>query len=444
MTSITRRSVFSSAVPLIVANATTPLLGIVDTAVLGHGGRPVDLAAISLGVLIFSFMYWAFGFLRMATTGFVAQAEGRGDSEELLAAVVRPVLLAVSAGSLLILLHRGIEVFAFAALGGGPEAEAAARGYLRARIWGAPGALMGYCFVGLLIGLGKTRHLLLAQLATNGLNMALDVLFVVGLGWGVRGVGAGTAIAEWSGALIMLWIALPLLRERAARIDWHRAFEAAAVRRTLKANSDILVRTLAMLFGFAYFIDQGARLGTVTLAANHLLLQLVTFSAFFLDGYAHVAESLVGAAKGAGDRTRFDLALRRTSEVAVITAFLLAVGIALLGPLAVSLLTDLAVVRETAVKYMVPVATYVACSVLAFQLDGVFIGATETRLMRNMSLLSVIGFVGLCLLLAERYGNTGLWWAFVGYVVLRGLSLLSVLPRLRRGLTGSGVGSAQA
>lgn len=444
MASLTRRQVLGSAAPLVVANATTPLLGIVDTAVLGHGGRPVDLAAISLGVLVFGVLYWAFGFLRMATTGFVAQAAGSGAGEELVAAVVRSLVLALFAGALLILLHRGIEVIAFTALGGGPEAEAAARGYLRARIWGAPGALMGYCFIGLLIGLGKTRQLLVAQLATNGLNMALDVLFVVGLGWGVRGVGAGTAIAEWSGALIMLRIALPILRERATRIDWHRAFEAAAVRRTLTANTDILVRTLAMLFGFAYFIDQGARLGTVTLAANHLLLQLVTFSAFFLDGYAHVAESLVGAAKGAGDRRRFDLALRRTSEVAVITALLLAVAILLLGPFAVSVLTDLVVVQETARAYMTPVATYVACSVLAFQLDGVFIGATETRLMRNMSLLSVIGFVGLCVLLAERYANTGLWWAFVGYVVLRGLSLLSVLPRLRRRMTGPRAGPINA
>ncbi len=431
---LTRMRVFRLAAPLIVANATTPLLGLVDTAVLGNGGTKIDLAAISLGALIFNFLYWGFGFLRMTTTGFVAQAHGAGDPSELTSAVARPLFMGLVAGTLLLLTHRGIETLAFGLLSAGEPEELAASGYLRARIWGAPGALAALGATGMLIGLGKTKELLLIQLATNGLNMALDLFFVSVLSMGVKGVGVGTAIAEWGGALLTVFVALRHLRQMGGALNWTRVFDRVGLKKTLRANSDIMVRTLLMIGGFAFFTDQGARLGTVTLAANHMLLQLISLSAFFLDGYAHVAESLVGSAKGAKNLFVFETALRRTTEVALISSLLLGAGILTLGPSVIGLLTDLPEVRFAARDYLIPVAVYVACSVVAFQLDGIFIGCTETRLMRNAAFVSLACFIFGALWLIPRYENRWLWWAFVGYVCVRGLTLYLLLPKLRSGI----------
>lgn len=435
---LTRMRVFRLAAPLIVANATTPLLGLVDTAVLGNGGTKVDLAAISLGVLIFNFLYWGFGFLRMTTTGFVAQAHGANSAEELAAAVFRPLLLGATAGVLLLVAHRGIEVAAFGLLSAGKEEEFAASGYVRARIWGAPAALAALGGTGMLIGLGKTKELLLIQLATNGLNMVLDVLFVSVFAMGVQGVGIGTAVSEWGGGMLTLLVALRHLRSLGGQFSWSRIVDHSGLMKTLQANSDIMIRTLLMIGGFAFFTDQGARLGTVTLAANHMLLQLISLSAFFLDGYAHVAESLVGSAKGAKNVFFFEAALRRTTEVALLSSLLLGSGILILGPAVIGLLTDLPQVRFAARDFLVPVAVYVASSVVAFQLDGVFIGCTETRLMRNAAVVSLVAFIGAALFLIPRYGNDGLWWAFVGYVCVRGATLFALLPKLRAGLALSG------
>lgn len=419
------------AAPLIVANATTPLLGLVDTAVLGHGGTNIDLAAISLGVLVFNFIYWGFGFLRMTTTGFVAQADGAGDTEELKAAIARPLLMGLFVGVVLLVSHRAIEAAAFGLLSAGTEEELAASGYLRARIWGAPGALAALGATGMLIGLGKTKALLFIQLATNGLNIIIDLVLVSVFSMGVKGVGIGTAIAEWGGALLTLFVALRHLRTLGGNPSWSRVLEPAGLRKTLRANSDIMVRTLLMICGFAFFTDQGARLGTVTLAANHMLLQLVSLSAFFLDGYAHVAESLVGSAKGAKNMILFEIALRRTTEVALVSSLLLGALILTAGPFVIGLLTDLPEVRFAARAYLVPVAVYVASSVVAFQLDGVFIGCTETRLMRNAAFVSLVGFMGAAFCLIPRHQNAGLWWAFVGYVWMRGITLYLLLPKVR-------------
>lgn len=433
---LTRLGVLRMAAPLIVANATTPLLGLVDTAVLGHGGTSIDLAAISLGVLVFNFLYWGFGFLRMTTTGFVAQAEGARDTEELASAVARPLFLGFVVGVVLLLSHRGIEIAAFGLLSAGVEAEQAASGYLRARIWGAPGALAALGATGMLIGLGKTKAILLIQLAINGLNMILDVLFVSVLSMGVKGVGIGTAIAEWAGALLTVFVAVRHLRALGARLNWTRALEPTGLKRTMRANSDIMVRTLLMIGGLAFFTDQGARLGTATLAANHMLLQLVSLSAFFLDGYAHVAESLVGSAKGARSILFFEASLRRTTEVAVLSSLVLGILVLAAGPAVIGFLTDIPEVRFAARDYLVPVAVYVASSVVAFQLDGVFIGCTETRMMRNAAFLSLVCFIGAALCLIPRYQNAGLWWAFVGYVWMRGFTLYLLLPKLRTSFLG--------
>lgn len=435
---ISRRTILSKAWPIILANAAVPTLGLVDTAVIGNVGTTAQLGAIALGAIIFSFIYWSFGFLRMATTGFTAQALGAGDEPEVRATLGRALLIALMVGSCLILLQWPLGELAFLLLDSSADVEDAARGYFFVRIWGAPATLATFALTGCLIGLGQTRTLLALQLFLNGLNILLDIYFAGVLGLGARGIALGTVIAEWSSCFLGLALVGGNLRRRhqdAARFwPWRQIADPHKIRRTLAANSDILIRTLSLVFGFAWFVNQSARFGDVPLAANHILLQIVSFSAFFLDGYAFVAEALVGRALGAGVREQLRRAVVLSSQLAGATALILAVGILLLGQHAIALLTDLPDVRQAATSYLPWCALYVLLAVAAFQLDGVFIGTTRTREMRNASLLSIALFLLGSWPLTALFANHGLWWAFIGYVVARALTLLPYYGRLEASL----------
>jgi MATE family multidrug resistance protein len=428
--------VWRLAWPLILANSTVPLLGLVDTAVIGHTGRSVDLGAIALGALIFNVLFWGFGFLRMGTTGFAAQADGAGDELEVRAVLGRAVLLAAAIGLGLILLQAPIASATLRLLGASPAVEGITRGYILTRIWGAPASLALYAVMGLLIGLGHSGRLLRVQLLLNGLNMLLDVLFAGLLGWGARGIALGTAVAEWLAVAYAGWITLRLLAGRRRAVGpfwpWRRIVDPARLRQTLAANGDIMLRTLLLLFGFAWFMDRSARFGDGVLAGNHILLQFVSFSAFFLDGFAYATETLVGRAMGAGRRDLLDAAVRTASRLAAGTAAALAMGIVVLGPWAVAALTDLAEVRAAAQRYLPYAAVYVLLAVAAFQLDGIFIGATRTRAMRNASLAAIVAFLAASWPLVEWAGNDGLWAAFIVFVVARALALGAYYPALRR------------
>ena len=435
---ITRASIARQAWPIIVANAAVPTLGLVDTAVIGHFGTAADLGALALGALLFNFIYWSFGFLRMATTGFVAQAAGAGDEAEVRATLARSVMLGVALGLGLLVLQWPLVHGYFAVMDASTAVEQVGREYFLARIWGAPAALALYAFSGALIGLGHSRTLLLVQLLLNGLNAGLDVWFAGALGMGARGIGLGTAIAEWAACLVAAAVLLRTLRARHADaspfLQWSRVADRTRLRRTLAANGDIMVRTLSLLLGFGWFANQGARFGDVTLAANHILLQLVSFSAFFLDGFAFVAEALVGGAVGARDRNRLRRVVRLSSELALGTAAVLAVGIWLLGGPLIAALTSIPEVNAAAATYLPWTALYVLLSVAAFQLDGVFIGATRTREMRNAGLVSLAVFLLAAWGLAGTLGNHGLWIAFIVFVVARALALLPHYRRLEAAL----------
>lgn len=430
----TRRAVVRQAWPIILANASVPLLGLVDTAVIGHYGSEADLGALALGALLVNLAYWSFGFLRMATTGFVAQAAGAGDEAGVRAALARPLLTGALLGAALVGLQWPLAAVFFALMDASEAVSATSRAYFAARVWGAPAALALYALCGALVGLGRSRSLLLVQLLLNGLNAVLDVLLGGVLDLGARGIGLGTAIAEWSTCLFAgawLWRLLRARhRDAAPFLPWRRILEPAAVRGTLAANADILVRTLCLLAGFAWFARQGVAFGDATLAANHVLLQLVSFSAFFLDGFAYVAEAQVGHAVGARDGARLRAAVRVTSELAVVTAVLLAAGLWLAGGTVVGWLAALPEVTGRAAAYLPWTALYVLLSVAAFQLDGVFIGATRTRQMRNASVLSLAVFLAFAVPLAGAFGNHGLWAAFVVFVVARALALLPYYRQL--------------
>jgi MATE family multidrug resistance protein len=424
--------------PIILANAAVPLLGLVDTAVIGNFGRVTDLGAIAFGAVIFSFVYWGFGFLRMGTTGFIAQATGARDEPEVRAILGRALLLAGALGLSLIVLQWPIISTALWLLDGSSAVETTAAAYFAIRIWGAPATLGMFALMGALIGLGRTRALLLVQLLLNGLNILLDIWFAGVLGWGAEGIALGTAIAEWISFLFAAGLLLRILRARHADgrafLSRQRLLNRARFRRMLAANSDIMIRTLLLVFGFAWFIRQSAQFGDDVLAANHILLQLVSFAAFFLDGYAFVAEAIVGESVGARDQQRFDLAVRRSTELAGVTAILLMLLILAGGTRAIALLTPVEPVRTAAAASLPLAAAYVFCSFAAFQLDGIFIGATRTRAMRDASILALTVFLLAWWPLTRLAGIQGLWLAFVLYVCARAAALGSYYPALRRSI----------
>jgi MATE family multidrug resistance protein len=429
--------IWRAAWPIVLANAAVPLLGLADTAVLGRLAGVEQLGALALGAMIFNFVYWTFGFLRMGTTGFVAQARGAGADDELWLAVARALLLGAVIGVGLIALSGPIGGLSLAAFDASDGVESVARGYVSARIWGAPATLCSFGLMGTLIGLGQSRSLLVLQVFANGLNVALDLLFAGALGWGARGIGLGTAISEWAAALLGGVLVLRALRAHGARgdaprLDLRRLLALEGLRVTLGAHANIMLRTLLMLLAFGWFTRQSARFGDATLAANHVLLQLVSFSAFFLDGFAFATESMVGAAAGARRARLFDDVVRRSSRLAALTALGLCAGIFLLGDVAVRLLTDLEAVRRVAGQHLAYAVAYVGVAVAAFQLDGIFIGVTRTADMRNCSLVSALVFLAAGVPLTARFGNAGLWLAFVLYAAARGISLALLYPGLRR------------
>jgi len=436
--SISYSYLLEKAWPIILANAAAPLLGLVDTAVIGNVGSVIDLGAIAFGALIFSFVYWSFGFLRMGTTGSVAQALGAGDQSEIRAVLGRTLLLAVALGVLLIALQWPIRLVALSLLDGSAPVEAVTQQYFTIRIWGAPATLAMFALTGVLIGLGNSRQLLLVQLLLNGLNICLDIVFAGVLGWGVEGIALGTIIAEWLAVIFATWL---ILRELNARREpgadfWPRArlLDMAQFTKMLAANRDIMIRTLLLVFSFGFFINQSAHFGDVVLAANHILLQLISFAAFFLDGYAFVVESLVGASVGARRRDSFDMAVKRSSILALVTAAALALLLLVFGDIFVAILTDIELVQDAARNSLFLAAIYIFFSFAAFQLDGIFIGASFTRQMRNAAFLSIAVYLAAGLLLMDRFGVNGLWWAMIIYVAARADALLLYFSALRKSI----------
>ena len=436
--SITYRYLLEKAWPIILANAAVPLLGLVDTAVIGNVGTVTDLGAIAFGALIFSFVYWSFGFLRMGTTGSVAQALGAVDQTEIRAVLGRALILAVALGLMLIMMQWGIRLVALALLDGSAAVEDVTAQYFNIRIWGAPATLATFALMGVLIGLGNSRQLLLVQLFLNGLNISLDIYFAGVLDWGVEGIALGTIIAEWSTVIFAVWLIMGELNSRRELGSefWPRSrlLDSAALKKMLAANRDIMIRTLLLVFSFGFFINQSAQFGDVVLAANHILLQLISFAAFFLDGYAFVVESLVGSSLGAKRRESFDIAVKRSSILALVTAAVLALLLLLFGSPAVVVLTDIEPVQAAAQGSLFLAAIYIFLSFAAFQLDGIFIGASFTRQMRNAAILSIAAFLLAWWMLMDRFGVSGLWWAMIIYVSARAYALLLFYPALRKSI----------
>ncbi len=436
---VTHARVLAIAGPIVISNVSTPLLGLVDTAVIGQIPDPALIGAVALGATIFSFLYWGFGFLRMGTTGLTAQALGADDMDEVRTSLGRALLIAGVAGLALIMLQWPIGKIAFSLLHGSAEVERHTHDYFVIRIWSAPFTLANFALLGWFIGRHKARTALALQLLLNGTNLVLDITFVVGLGWGVKGIAAGTAIAEILAALAGLAIAAASLKRMGGHWDRAKLFDAERIRRTITVNRDIMIRTLCLVFAFAWFMAKSADMGDVQLAANAVLMQFVSTSAFFLDGFAYAAEALVGKAIGARARERLSEAVRISTVWAAGTAVFLSVVILAGGPSFIDLLTTAPHVRDAARLFLPWAVLTPLLAVWSFQLDGIFIGATRTVEMRNAMIVTLALFLLAWRLLAQAYGNHGLWGAFMIFYLLRAASLLYYYPRVRAAAEAEGL-----
>lgn len=429
---VTHRSVLTVAVPIMLSNVSEPMIGIVNTAVIGQLHDPYYIGAIAVGALIFSFIFWGFGFLRLSTGGLSAQALGAGDTVELVAVLVRALMIGVAAGVALILLAPLIREAGFGLVGGSAEIRQHGETYFNYRIWSAPAALANYCVMGWFIGQSRAKLAFAVQLFLNLTNMALSALFVLHLGMTSDGVGLAALIAEWSAVALALGLAFAMLRGMGAGISWRRVLEPYRMKRTLLMNADVMIRTLCLVFAFTWFTARGARAGDVVVAANAVLINLFEVAAYLIDGFAYASEALVGQSVGARNRKRFRDAVRLTSIWAMVLGVLCAAAIWFGGPSIIDLMTVNAEVRGTARAYLPWAAVSPVLGVICFQFDGIFTGAMATKDMRNMMIVSLGIYMLAWWLLEARFGNHGLWAALCVFFVARGLTFASRMPSLER------------
>lgn len=428
---LTHRALWALAVPAMLANLSGPLIGVVDTAVVGQIPSAAHIGAVAIASLIFSFVFWTFGFLRMGTTGLTAQAVGARDETEVAASLGRALLIAVAVGLGIVALQWPIREMAFGLLQASDEVETLARGYFDIRVWGAPLALATYALFGWLIGIGRTGLALVMQLTLNVTSVVLDLVLALWLGWGVRGVATGALTAEVVAALVGGWLAFRQLRRRGALVPLATLFDAAKLRRTFALNVDIMIRTLAFLGIFLWFTATGAAYGDATLAANALLMTCASVIIAYLDGIAFATEAFVGRAIGAAHRAGLLAAARLTTYWAAALALVSSLAFYALGPSVIDFLTVDPQARAAAREFLPWAAAVPVLGVWAFQLDGVFIGATRTADMRRAALAAFALYL-LAWWLLRPLGNHGLWAAMVFGYAARAVTLLRYYPALVR------------
>ncbi len=428
---LTHRRVLNIAVPVVISNATIPLLGLVDTGVIGQLGSAVAIGAVGLGAIILSTTYWVFGFLRMGTVGLAAQAIGAKDTGEVIAILTRVLVIGVGGGVLLILLQTPIFWAALWLSPASAEVERLAWVYLTIRIFSAPAAIAVYGITGWLIAGERTGAVLVLQLVQNVLNIVLSILFVLQFEMGVAGVAWASLIAEWVGALLGFWLCRHAFMGAVWR-NWARVFDAAKLWRMAAVNTDILIRSLLLMAGFTSFIFLGAEYGDTILATNQVLVQFLYLTAYAMDGFAFAAEALVGQAMGAQARKQVRRAAVLTGFWGLIICLMMSVAFALAGHAMIDFMTTSPDVRDTARSYWPWVIAIPVIGMASWMLDGIFIGATRTRDMRNMMALSFMIYVGLCAVLLPPFGNHGLWAALLGFLAVRGITLGWCYPALER------------
>jgi MATE family multidrug resistance protein len=426
------RTIVAIAFPAILANSSAPLVGLVDTWAIGHLADPAFLAAIGLGSVIFNFIFWAFGFLRMGTTGFIAQARGMSDSGTLVTGIWRSIALSLGLGLVLLLLQEFILVLSIRALAPPEAVIELTSEYFHIRIWAAPATLLIYAISGVFFGLARTGSVLLQQLVLNITNAVLNVIFVVLLGLGVAGVAWGTLIAQWFAAFIGLWILLRIfsLQELAAGFKDARTWLLSGFRKLIVVNGYIFIRTILLMTALTLVMRVAGGLGEVEMAASHVVMQYMLLISLGLDGFAHATEALAGAAWGEGKASAFRRWVKLTGIWALAASLVYALIFWLAGDLLTALLTDISAVRKSVGELIPLVILLPVVAVACYQFDGVYIAATAGAAMMVTMAVAFAIYILILQALANRYGLPGLWAAVLIFMAARGISQAIWYPRL--------------
>jgi MATE family multidrug resistance protein len=426
------KTIIAIAFPAILANSSAPLVGLVDTWAIGHLTDPVYLAAIGLGSIIFNFIFWAFGFLRMGTTGIIAQAHGKNDTPTLISGIWRSIALALGLGAALILLQEFILRLALQALAPPGTVSLLTTEYFHIRIWAAPASLLVYAISGVLFGLGKTGAVLKQQLVLNVTNAILNVILVIGFGLGVAGVAWGTLLAQWLAAFFGLW----LLQQMFGRADLLAGLKSTQTwlltrfKPLIAVNGYIFIRTILLMTALSLIMRVSGALGEVEMAASHVVMQYMLLISLGLDGFAHASEALAGAAWGYGNAAVFRRWVILTGiwalAASVVYAFLFWLG----GNAITGLLTDISAVRASVQQLMPLVIVLPVIAVACFQFDGVYIAATAGAAMMVTMAIAFLIYIAVLGPMSERWGIAGLWAAVLVFMAARGIAQAAWYPRL--------------
>jgi MATE family multidrug resistance protein len=425
------RRVFLLAIPLILSNLTQPVLSMVDTILSGHLPSPAVLGGVAVGGIFFNSIYWTFGFLRMATTGLVAQSHGAGDEDQLMHHFGRALLTALVLGALILAVQKPLISVSLSLLGAASATRHNALVYCGIRIWSAPAALANYTILGYLLGRQRARTALLLQAGINVVNMAVALTLVLWRHWGVAGIATATMTAEWTGCILGLAIMLAS-GARPGHLRWSELMDGESLRRLFSLNRDILLRTLSLVAAYVWFTRTGARSGDAILAANAVLINFLWIASYGLDGFANATEALVGEAIGARRVADYRAVLKASSVSAFAVAAAISVLYLIFGRHIIAVFTDQEAIRSLAERFLPWLIVLPLVAVWSFLLDGVFIGATRARELRDSMVISLAGFLGLAVVLTARFGNHGLWCAMLAFMALRATTLAMHLPGIER------------
>ena len=430
---VTHRVILSIALPTMLAWLSIPLLGLVDTGVVGRLGDAALIGGLAVGAIIFDLLFSTFNFLRASTTALVAQAMGANDEHEQYNTCLRSMFIAIVSSLLVLTFAPAILFVSLQFMSVPPAVADAMTTYFIIRILGSPFTLLNYALLGWFLGRAHAMTALLLQTFQGGMNIALSIWFGLGLGWGLEGVAWATVTSECFAFLLAFFLFSLRLFPFRRRLIWRDILTRSALLRLMGVNIDIMIRSFCLLAGFAFFTSQGAVFGENTLAANAILLNFLMLAAYLLDGFATAAEQLVGRSLGAGNADSLRRAIRLTLLWSFLLGSLIFLSFHFFGSFLVDLLTDLTPVSSLAKEYLIWASLSALTGVLAFHMDGVYIGATWSREMRNMMILSLLGYILVWLLIRDYFGNSGLWFSLHLFFIFRGLSLLFILPsRIRR------------
>lgn len=427
---VSHRRIFVIALPMTLAHVTTPLLGLVDATVVGRLGEAHLLGAVALGAIAFDFLFWSFGALRMGTAGLTAQATGAGDRGQIDLILSRALAVSGLLGLLLVVLQTPLALVAGAMAGPSDAVAGAFATYFAIRIWAAPFTLANYVILGSALGRARTDLGLVLQLGVNLANIALSVFFVMGLGMGVAGAALGTVVAEVFGTALGVLV-LRRLGSRPFAGSWAEILDRKAMARMLAVNRDIMIRTAALLTALALFTSQGARAGDLALAANAVLYNLVMVGCYMLDGLATAAGTLCGQAVGARDERSFRRAVRLSLLWSVGIGAVVSLGLFAAGPPLIAFITTNEAVRALAGEFLAMACLVPAIGAIAFAFDGIYVGATWNRAMRDLMLGALAAYAALLWAVSDL-GNTGLWLAFLLFTGARSIGQAALYPRLAR------------